>query len=87
VAYKVKSSEDWIQRHLKDPYVKKAQRDNYRARSAYKVKKSYRNGVLEIRIHSRILVTLYRLFCIHVPFVYVYPVCTVHGVPYELRTS
>ena len=34
---KVKTSNDWLARHLRDPYVKQAQKDNYRARSAYKV--------------------------------------------------
>lgn len=34
---KVASSRDWLNRHLKDPYVKRAQKDNYRARSAYKL--------------------------------------------------
>ena len=32
-----KSSGRWLQRHLSDPYVKQAQRDGYRSRSAYKL--------------------------------------------------
>ena len=32
-----KSSNSWIARHLKDPFVKKAQVDGYRSRSAYKL--------------------------------------------------
>lgn len=32
------SSTLWLQRHLNDPYVQKAQQDGYRARSAYKIK-------------------------------------------------
>jgi 23S rRNA (uridine2552-2'-O)-methyltransferase len=32
-----KSSNQWLQRHLSDPYVKQAQRDGYRSRSAYKL--------------------------------------------------
>ncbi len=31
------SSTIWLQRHLNDPYVQKAQLDGYRARSAYKI--------------------------------------------------
>jgi 23S rRNA (uridine2552-2'-O)-methyltransferase len=32
-----KSSRDWMREHLDDPYVKKAQKDGYRARAAYKL--------------------------------------------------
>ncbi|MCP5360826.1 MAG: RlmE family RNA methyltransferase [Steroidobacteraceae bacterium] len=32
-----KSSGRWLQRHLNDPYVKQAQREGYRSRSAYKL--------------------------------------------------
>jgi 23S rRNA (uridine2552-2'-O)-methyltransferase len=32
-----KSSNSWIARHLKDPFVKKAQIEGYRSRSAYKL--------------------------------------------------
>jgi 23S rRNA (uridine2552-2'-O)-methyltransferase len=32
-----KSSNQWLQRHLADTYVKQAQRDGYRSRSAYKL--------------------------------------------------
>lgn len=32
-----KPSRAWIEKHLKDPYVQKAQVDGYRARSAYKL--------------------------------------------------
>jgi len=32
-----KSSGSWIARHLSDPFVKQAQRDGYRSRSAYKL--------------------------------------------------
>lgn len=32
-----KSSSRWLQEHVSDPYVKRAQRDGYRARSAYKL--------------------------------------------------
>ena len=32
-----KSSNQWLSRHLSDPYVKKAQVDGYRSRSAYKL--------------------------------------------------
>ncbi len=32
-----KSSRDWMREHLHDPYVKKAQKDGYRARAAYKL--------------------------------------------------
>jgi 23S rRNA (uridine2552-2'-O)-methyltransferase len=32
-----KSSSSWLQRHVSDPFVKKAQLDGYRSRSAYKL--------------------------------------------------
>lgn len=32
-----KSSSRWLQEHVSDPYVKRAQREGYRARSAYKL--------------------------------------------------
>lgn len=32
-----KSSSLWLQRHINDPYVKQAQKDGYRSRSAYKL--------------------------------------------------
>ena len=31
------SSDAWLKRHVSDPYVARAQRDGYRARSAYKL--------------------------------------------------
>lgn len=34
---KSKSSQDWLTRHINDPFVKKSRFDNYRARSAYKL--------------------------------------------------
>ena len=33
-----KTSLKWLQEHFNDPYVKKAQKDGYRARAAYKLK-------------------------------------------------
>ena len=41
------SSDAWLKRHVSDPYVVKAGRDNYRARSAYKL--------LEINKSCRVL--------------------------------
>ena len=32
-----RSSNEWLQRHVSDPFVKKAQLDGYRSRSAYKL--------------------------------------------------
>ncbi|MEJ2575394.1 MAG: 23S rRNA (uridine(2552)-2'-O)-methyltransferase RlmE [Gammaproteobacteria bacterium] len=32
-----KSSHRWLQRHVNDPYVQRAQRDGYRSRAAYKL--------------------------------------------------
>ena len=32
-----KNSRDWVQRHLSDPYVKRAQVEGYRSRSVYKL--------------------------------------------------
>src|ERR1700743_202800 len=34
---RTKSSASWMSRHLNDPFVKQAQKDGYRARSAYKL--------------------------------------------------
>lgn len=34
---KTKSSRRWLDRHLSDPYVKRAQQDGYRSRAAYKL--------------------------------------------------
>jgi 23S rRNA (uridine2552-2'-O)-methyltransferase len=34
---RTKSSNEWLRRHVNDPYVKQAQRDGYRSRSAYKL--------------------------------------------------
>jgi 23S rRNA (uridine2552-2'-O)-methyltransferase len=34
---RTKSSNEWLRRHVNDPYVKKAQLDGFRARSAYKL--------------------------------------------------
>ena len=34
---RTKSSASWLSRHLSDPYVKQAQKDGYRSRSAYKL--------------------------------------------------
>ena len=49
VASKAKggSSDSWLRRHVSDPYVLKAGRENYRARSAYKL--------LEINKSCRVL--------------------------------
>ena len=34
---RTKSSASWLSRHLSDPFVKQAQKDGYRSRSAYKL--------------------------------------------------
>src|SRR5215467_1017641 len=34
---RTKSSASWLSRHVNDPFVKQAQRDGYRSRSAYKL--------------------------------------------------
>jgi 23S rRNA (uridine2552-2'-O)-methyltransferase len=34
---RTKSSSNWLRRHVNDPFVKQAQRDGYRSRSAYKL--------------------------------------------------
>src|SRR5687767_3371685 len=34
---RTKSSAGWLRRHVNDPFVKQAQRDGYRSRSAYKL--------------------------------------------------
>jgi 23S rRNA (uridine2552-2'-O)-methyltransferase len=43
-----KSSNQWLQRHVKDPFVKKARADGYRSRAAYKL--------MEINTRERFLV-------------------------------
>ena len=32
-----RSSKEWLQEHFEDPYVKRAQKDGYRSRAAYKL--------------------------------------------------
>jgi 23S rRNA (uridine2552-2'-O)-methyltransferase len=44
---KSKSSNRWLQRHVKDPYVRKARADGYRSRAAFKL--------LEINTRDRLL--------------------------------
>ena len=34
---RTKSSSEWLRRHVNDPFVKQAQLDGYRSRSAYKL--------------------------------------------------
>ena len=34
---RTKSSSEWLRRHVNDPFVKQAQIDGYRSRSAYKL--------------------------------------------------
>ena len=34
---RTKSSSQWLQEHVNDPYVKQAQRDGYRSRASYKL--------------------------------------------------
>ena len=34
---RTKSSSEWLRRHVNDPFVKQAQKDGYRSRSAYKL--------------------------------------------------
>ena len=34
---RTKSSSQWLRRHVTDPFVKQAQKDGYRSRSAYKL--------------------------------------------------
>src|SRR4029450_3731088 len=34
---RTKSSNEWLRRHVNDPFVKQAQLDGYRSRSAYKL--------------------------------------------------
>lgn len=34
---RTKSSNEWLQRHVSDPFVKQAQKEGYRSRSAYKL--------------------------------------------------
>ncbi|MGH8676309.1 MAG: SAM-dependent methyltransferase, partial [Burkholderiales bacterium] len=45
---KSKSSSRWLQRHVKDPYVRKARADGWRSRAAYKL--------IEIDTRDRLLV-------------------------------
>ncbi|MGD2083720.1 MAG: 23S rRNA (uridine(2552)-2'-O)-methyltransferase RlmE [Chromatiales bacterium] len=44
---RTKSSRRWLDRHVNDPYVKRAQREGYRSRAAYKL--------LEIQERDRVL--------------------------------
>jgi len=43
-----KSSNQWLQRHVKDPYVRKARSEGYRSRAAYKL--------IEVNSRERLLV-------------------------------
>jgi 23S rRNA (uridine2552-2'-O)-methyltransferase len=45
---RTKSSNKWLQRHVKDPYVRKARAEGYRSRAAYKL--------IEINDRDRLLV-------------------------------
>ena len=45
---RTKSSNQWLQRHVKDPFVRKARADGYRSRAAYKL--------IEINTRERFLV-------------------------------
>lgn len=47
MARRSKSSHQWMQRHLNDEYVKRAQREGYRSRAAYKL--------LEIQDRDRVI--------------------------------
>ena len=53
-----KSSHQWLQEHVNDPYVKQAQRDGYRSRSSYKLiqlnekDKLIRRGMLVVDLGS-----------------------------------
>ena len=43
-----KNSRDWVQRHLNDPFVKKAQEEGYRSRAVYKLQEiDTREGFLK----------------------------------------
>ena len=43
-----KSSNKWLKRHVKDPYVRKARSEGYRSRAAYKL--------IEVNSRDRLLV-------------------------------
>src|SRR5258706_7726080 len=45
---KTKSSSRWLQRHLKDPFVRRARSDGYRSRAAFKL--------IEINTRDRLLI-------------------------------
>src|SRR6185295_8699571 len=45
---RTKSSNQWLQRHVKDPFVRKARSEGYRSRAAYKL--------IEINTRERFLV-------------------------------
>jgi 23S rRNA (uridine2552-2'-O)-methyltransferase len=45
---RTKSSNKWLQRHVKDPYVRKARSEGYRSRAAYKL--------IEVNTRERLLV-------------------------------
>ena len=45
---RTKSSKQWLQRHVKDPYVRKARAEGYRSRAAYKL--------IEVNTRDRFLV-------------------------------
>ncbi|MSQ48916.1 MAG: RlmE family RNA methyltransferase [Betaproteobacteria bacterium] len=45
---RTKSSKQWLQRHVQDPYVRKARAEGYRSRAAYKL--------IEINARDRLLV-------------------------------
>jgi 23S rRNA (uridine2552-2'-O)-methyltransferase len=45
---RTKSSNQWLQRHVKDPFVRKARADGYRSRAAYKL--------IEINTRERFLI-------------------------------
>src|SRR3989304_3737804 len=45
---RTKSSKQWLQRHVKDPYVRKGRREGYRSRAAFKL--------IEIAARDRLLI-------------------------------